>query len=57
MEGSHQILPDIPTVKITPQGIFKYILIQATIDRNGTTTETAFVRGHKDLEYHQDNFV
>lgn len=57
MEGTKQVLQDIPTVKIAPQGIFKYILIQATIDRNGTITETAFVRGHNHLEYHQENFV
>lgn len=49
-------LASIPAVTIAPQGIFKYILITATLNKEGHQRQVHFIRGLKDLEYHKDNF-
>jgi hypothetical protein len=45
-------MPDVPKVAISPEGIFKYILIKATIEDGQKKKEQYFVRGDKKLEYH-----
>lgn len=56
MEGNSQILKDVPIVNISPEGIFKYILIQATIEVENKQTSLQFIRGDSKLEYHAENF-
>ncbi len=45
MEGSPTAFHDIPLVTISPEGIFKYILIKATISEGNKEKTLNFVRG------------
>ncbi len=55
MEGNP--LDSIPLVTISPQGMFKYILITAKIDHSGKQSQKTYVRGIDGLEYHLDNLA
>ncbi|XP_020811662.1 sex-regulated protein janus-A [Drosophila serrata] len=50
---STELIESVPLVKISPQGIFKYILINIT--DGGELTKTV-VRGFDDCEWHADIF-
>lgn len=52
MNNLKQNLSTIPQVTLTPEGVFKYILIN--VNYKGETVE--FVRGDSSCEYHADNF-
>lgn len=52
MENLKTLLSKLPQVALSPEGVFKYILIQ--VSHKGETIE--FVRGHASLEYHAQNF-
>jgi hypothetical protein len=56
MEVNQNALNDVPLVKISPEGIFKYILIQAKVHENNQEKLITFVRGDAQQEYHADNF-
>jgi len=57
MEGTNQSpLNDIPIVTISPEGIFKYILIRGQYTENNQQKTMDFIRGDNNLEYHADNF-
>ena len=57
MEGTNQSpLTDIPIVTISPEGIFKYILIKGQYKENNLQKTVEFIRGNQNLEYHADNF-
>jgi hypothetical protein len=56
MEATHESpIKAIPSVAISPEGIFKYILIFGTEELNGKKqiVPHQFVRGDKNLEYHK----
>jgi hypothetical protein len=52
MQSLKTILSAMPQVSLSPEGVFKYVLITVTYKQD--TVE--FVRGHTDMEYHADNF-
>jgi hypothetical protein len=52
MENLKTLLSSLPQVTLSPEGVFKYILIEAKY--KGETVE--FVRGDASCEYHSDNF-
>ena len=52
MKSLKTILTSLPQVTLSPEGVFKYILIQ--VEFKGETVE--FVRGDQALEYHSQNF-
>ena len=56
MQGQQSALHDIPLARISPQGIFKYILITAKVTENGQETALTFLRGDSKHEFHADNF-
>lgn len=56
MQAQQSALHDIPLAKISPQGIFKYILITAKVTENGQETAMTFLRGDSKHEYHAENF-
>lgn len=56
MQAQQSALHDIPIAKISPQGIFKYILITGKITENGQEAALTFLRGDSKHEYHADNF-
>ena len=45
-----QLLPNVPLIKLDPQGTFKYI--QIACDHIANPDKLAFIRGSK-LEYHK----
>lgn len=56
MKSHNNLLEGVPIVKISPEGIFKYIIIEATINESNESTHITFVRADKNMEYHADNF-
>lgn len=43
----------VPQLAISPQGVFKYILIKCSLNSSPVAT---FVRGDKKHEYHAQNY-
>ena len=57
MEGTnHSLFSDIPIVTISPEGIFKYILIRGQYTENNQQKTIEFIRGDEKLDYHAENF-
>lgn len=52
MTNLKNLLSKLPQVTLSPEGVFKYILIEVTY--KGEKLE--FVRGNAGLPYHADNF-
>jgi hypothetical protein len=52
MEADKNPLSAVPIVQISPEGIFKYILISAEVDNKGQSHKINFVRGSDKREYH-----
>ena len=56
MEADKNPLSAVPCVQISPEGIFKYILIKAIVEDKGQNQNLIFVRGSAKREYHAENF-
>jgi len=56
MESDKNPLSAIPVVQLSQKGIFKYILIDASVRNKDQSQNITFVRGNDQKEYHADNF-